>query len=144
MVVKTRDISRITDDDWLVTPAPRCSARTSNSRVERSVILLSKVVIKNGTGVIYYTFPLFEEEIFRHLGKRDMDLRGHVPYPSQILEFQVPLSDFIIQNQRHPDKAQLQNTILALRAQGVSYRKIADAVGLHWTRVQQIVKGYNK
>jgi hypothetical protein len=70
----------------------------------------------------------------------DMDLRDLVPYPSQILEFQMPLSDFRIQNQLHPDKAQLRNTILALRAQGMSYRKIALRVGLHWTRVQQIVK----
>jgi hypothetical protein len=27
-----------------------------------------------------------------------------------------------------------------MRQQGMSYRQIAGAVGLHWTRVQQIVK----
>ncbi|MCC6803488.1 MAG: hypothetical protein IT319_11440 [Anaerolineae bacterium] len=30
--------------------------------------------------------------------------------------------------------------MLDLRAQGMSYREIAQVVGLHWTRVQQIVK----
>ena len=30
--------------------------------------------------------------------------------------------------------------ILALRAEGLSYRTIAREVGLHWTRVGQILK----
>jgi DNA-directed RNA polymerase specialized sigma24 family protein len=34
----------------------------------------------------------------------------------------------------------LKETILALHAQGWSYREIAREVGLHWTRVGQIVK----
>jgi transposase len=44
---------------------------------------------------------------------------------------------------RNPDKAQLRTDILAMRADGMSYRQIARAVGLHWTRVQQIVKSAN-
>ena len=43
-------------------------------------------------------------------------------------------------NLRNPDKAKLKETILALRALGWSYREIAEEVGLHWTRVGQIVK----
>jgi DNA-directed RNA polymerase specialized sigma24 family protein len=34
----------------------------------------------------------------------------------------------------------LKETILALRAAGWSYREIAREVGLHWTRVGQILK----
>jgi len=41
---------------------------------------------------------------------------------------------------RHPDEARLKEAILALRAQGWSYRQIAAEVGLHWTRVGQILK----
>jgi hypothetical protein len=43
-------------------------------------------------------------------------------------------------NHLHPDKEQLRETILELREQGLSYREIAQAVGLHWTRIQQIVR----
>jgi transposase len=31
---------------------------------------------------------------------------------------------------------------MALYAQGMSYRRIAQAVGIHWTRVGQIIKQY--
>jgi hypothetical protein len=34
----------------------------------------------------------------------------------------------------------LKETILALRAQGWTYRQIAHEVGVHWTRVGQILK----
>jgi DNA-binding CsgD family transcriptional regulator len=40
---------------------------------------------------------------------------------------------------RNPDKAQLRADILAMLQQGMSYRKIGAALGIHWTRVQQIV-----
>lgn len=43
-------------------------------------------------------------------------------------------------NQRNPDKAKLKETILALREMGWSYRQIGREVGLHWTRVGQILK----
>jgi DNA-directed RNA polymerase specialized sigma24 family protein len=33
----------------------------------------------------------------------------------------------------------LHQAILDLRAQGMSYRQIAEVVGLHFTRVQQIL-----
>ena len=41
---------------------------------------------------------------------------------------------------RNADKAKLRADILVMREHGMSYRQIAHAVGLHWTRVQQIVK----
>jgi hypothetical protein len=43
-------------------------------------------------------------------------------------------------SQRYPNKAKLKKTILALRAAGWSYRQIGREVGLHWTRVGQILK----
>jgi hypothetical protein len=42
---------------------------------------------------------------------------------------------------QNPDKARLKETVLALRAAGWSYRQIGRQVGLHWTRVGQILKG---
>jgi hypothetical protein len=41
---------------------------------------------------------------------------------------------------RNPDKTQLRADILAMRANGMSCRKIGSALGIHWTRVTQTVK----
>lgn len=41
---------------------------------------------------------------------------------------------------RNPDKAQLRADILVMLKQGMSYRKIGTVLGIHWTRVGQIVK----
>jgi hypothetical protein len=43
-------------------------------------------------------------------------------------------------NSHHPDKHYLRATILALRQQGMSYRQIGMALGIHWTRVGQIAR----
>jgi hypothetical protein len=40
----------------------------------------------------------------------------------------------------NPDKTELKETILALRAEVWSYREIGRGAGLHWTRVGQILK----
>jgi DNA invertase Pin-like site-specific DNA recombinase len=45
-----------------------------------------------------------------------------------------------VADQRNPDKAQLKETILALRAAGQSYRQIGREVGLHRTQVGQILR----
>lgn len=37
-------------------------------------------------------------------------------------------------------KALLRKRVLELHQQGMSYRQIGSKVGLHWTRVGQIVK----
>jgi DNA-directed RNA polymerase specialized sigma24 family protein len=55
-------------------------------------------------------------------------------------EFDLPVSASAAANQGYPDKAKMKETILALRAEGWSYRQIAREVGLHWTRVGQILK----
>jgi hypothetical protein len=38
------------------------------------------------------------------------------------------------------DKALLRTLVLEMHEQGLSYREIGRALGLHWTRVHQIVK----
>jgi len=52
----------------------------------------------------------------------------------------VPILPSTESNERNPDKQKLRETILQLHAQGLSYRKIAREVGIHWTRVGQIIK----
>jgi hypothetical protein len=47
-------------------------------------------------------------------------------------------------NERNPDKAKLKETILVLREMGWSYRQIGREVGLHWTRVGQILRQAGK
>jgi len=42
---------------------------------------------------------------------------------------------------RNPDKEQLRADILTMCGRGMSYREIGAALGIHWTRVRQIVKG---
>jgi len=46
--------------------------------------------------------------------------------------------------QKFPDKSEQRRVILQLRAQGWSYREIAEEVGLHWTRVGQIIKNVSE
>jgi len=43
-------------------------------------------------------------------------------------------------NRKYSDKAEQKGVILELRALGWSYREIAAEVGLHWTRIGQILK----
>jgi len=73
-----------------------------------------------------------------------VDLRGAVPLTRHILRFDIPLPASTESDLRNPDKAQLRADILAMRANGMSYRQIAREVDLHWTRVQQIVTSINK
>lgn len=42
--------------------------------------------------------------------------------------------------QKYADKAEQRRVIMQLRALGWSYRDTANEVGLHWTRVGQILK----
>jgi hypothetical protein len=69
-----------------------------------------------------------------------LDLRVLFSSPSQQLGFALAQSDIAIATQRNPDKQLLRTSILDLRAQGMSYREIAQVVGLHWTRVGQIAR----
>jgi len=69
-----------------------------------------------------------------------MDLRVLFSSPSQKLDFALAQSDIARATQRNPDKQLLHATVLELRGQGMSYREIAQVIGLHWTRIRQIVK----
>jgi len=66
-----------------------------------------------------------------------VDLRGRCPFPRHTLTFELPVSPSMTAN---PDKTKLKETIRALRDLGWSYREIGREVGLHWTRVGQIVR----
>ena len=69
-----------------------------------------------------------------------MDLRDTVPLTRHILRFDIPLTASTESNSRNPNKEQLRADILSMREHGMSYRQIAAALGIHWTRVGQIVR----
>jgi DNA-directed RNA polymerase specialized sigma24 family protein len=52
--------------------------------------------------------------------------------------FDLPVSS--ANNRKYSNKDEQKRVILELRALGWSYREIAKEVGLHWTRVGQIVR----
>jgi hypothetical protein len=53
--------------------------------------------------------------------------------------FEVPVLLYTESNLRNPDKAQLRTDILSMHQQGMSYRKIGAALGIHWSQVGQII-----
>jgi hypothetical protein len=69
-----------------------------------------------------------------------MDVRGVVPFPSQQRQFRVAISAYVQSRWRHPNKNTLRELVQQLRNSGLSVREIAAEVGLHWTRVGQLVK----
>ncbi|MCK6581229.1 MAG: hypothetical protein L6Q98_24320 [Anaerolineae bacterium] len=69
-----------------------------------------------------------------------MDTRGSIPCTRHLRGFSLPQASSETAEQRNPDKALLRETVLALREQGMSYRQIAREVGIHWTRVGQILR----
>jgi len=70
----------------------------------------------------------------------DVDLRGTGTLIRHKLRFDIPLPTSTASDHRNPDKAQLLADILIMREQGMSYREIGAALGIHWTRVGQILK----
>ena len=63
-----------------------------------------------------------------------------MPYTRHKLDLAIPVPQSTISEQAHPDKKQLRSNIRTMHEQGMSYREIAQEVGLHWTHIQQIVK----
>jgi hypothetical protein len=100
--------------------------------------VVSKFMLKRGLGTLYDMFPVFVDNT---LCLKLMDLRGSVPLTRHILAFDIAVPSATKSDQLHPDKEQLRSMILALWVRGMSYRQIAATVGLHWTRIGQIVKG---
>lgn len=69
---------------------------------------------------------------------RDKIERDSHPFTRHTLAFNLPVATS--KNQKCSDKAEQHRVIMQLRAQGWSYREIANEVGLHWTRVGQILR----
>jgi hypothetical protein len=65
--------------------------------------------------------------------------RASNPKTRHTLDFALPLPASTITNQQVSDKAKVRETIFQLRAEGLSYREIAKVVGLHFTRIRQIL-----
>jgi len=70
-----------------------------------------------------------------------VDPRGVVPFPSQKRGFIVLPSEYVVATSRHKHKRELKDRIFRLRDEGFSLREIAYEVGLHWTRVWQLLNG---
>ncbi len=93
-------------------------------------------MIKEKTGTHYYTFP--DDLVIAGYG--NLDLRVSVPLTRHMHRFAIPLPESTKTRTRIPDKAQLRAAILAMMEQGMSYRAIGAALGIHWTRVGQVVR----
>ena len=74
---------------------------------------------------------------------RVSSLRDKVPLTRHIHTFDMPEAASTASNRLNGNKALLREKVLEMRQRGMSYRQIADAVGLHWTRVGQIVREHN-
>ncbi len=124
-------------EEWLT--YIRAALKNDDLEITRRAIhqFVSKIVIANGEGDIYYTFPMpTSPQGRRHLGERSMDLRGSVPKTRQFYAF--PLPEFPLN--KHMDREALRKLITDLRADGWSLRQISEGVGLHFTWVRQILK----
>jgi hypothetical protein len=69
-----------------------------------------------------------------------MDLRDGNPITRHMLNFEVLLPQSTVTKLSFSDKALLRTLVLEMHEQGMSYREIGKALGLHWTRVYQIIK----
>jgi hypothetical protein len=54
--------------------------------------------------------------------------------------FEIPVASATSTNQHYNNKDYLKSIILEMQANGMSYRQIGAALGIHWTRVGQIMK----
>jgi hypothetical protein len=58
-----------------------------------------------------------------------------------MLPFDIPVAPTTLSDQHYTNKEHLKSIILDMHANGMSYRQIGAALGIHWTRVGQIIKG---
>ena len=93
------------------------------------------------------SMPVLREEL-TDLGCRCSirvsSLRDKVPLTRHIHTFGMPEASSTASNRLNGNKALLREKVLEMRQRGMSCRQIADAVGLHWTRVGQIVREHNE
>lgn len=83
--VQPKQIKAVTEDmlrQWI--EHTRQTLEGGDRALARRAIMqfVAKIVIKNGTGTLYYTFPL-EDELYRP-SKRSVDLRGFEPLTSTV------------------------------------------------------------
>ncbi len=57
-----------------------------------------------------------------------------------MLNFEIPLPHSTVTKLSFSDKAVLRTLVLEMHEQKMSYREIGRALGLHWTRVGQILR----
>jgi hypothetical protein len=81
-----------------------------------------------------------EAKIEECLVYEGMDLKVSGTLTRHIHHFDIPVPQSTLSDRLHPDKEQLRADIPDTRASGMSYRKIGVMLGIHWTRVEQIVK----
>jgi hypothetical protein len=68
------------------------------------------------------------------------NLRDGNPITRHTLDFQILLPQSTVTKFSFSDKALLRTLVLEMHEQKMSYREIGRALGLHWTRVHQIIK----
>jgi hypothetical protein len=73
-----------------------------------------------------------------HFTSKLVSLRGSLPSTKHTHAFDLPVS--AASDRKYANKAEPRRVILELRALGWSYREIGREVGLHWTRVGQILE----
>ena len=67
-----------------------------------------------------------------------LDPKGRVSLTRHILPFEIPMAS--TSDQPDKNKDYLKSIILGMRVSGMTYRQIGTALGIHWTRVGQIIK----
>ena len=65
---------------------------------------------------------------------------GRVSLTRHILQFEISLLLTTLNNQHYTNKEHLKPIILEMRSSGMIYCQIGTALGLHWTRVGQIIR----
>lgn len=79
-------ITEVMIDDWLV--YVRAALQSDDLELARRALrqFVSKIVVKNGEGEIYYTFPVLEnfDKCRDDLGKGSVDPRGFEPLTSTV------------------------------------------------------------
>ena len=68
------------------------------------------------------------------------NLRDGNPITGHMLNFEIPLPQSTVTKLSFSDKDFLRTLVLEIHEQKMSYREIGRALGMHWTRVNQIVK----
>ena len=73
-----------------------------------------------------------------------MDLMDSGTLTRHMLQFEILMPVSTASDHCNPDKAQLRADILVMHERGLSYREIGAALGIHFTRVGQILNNVDK